>query len=93
MSVSKVVKVEEIDNGAVGLSLSALVPGTDRSKTDQTGSTLLAYGTDSSLLPTRGLYNAKPSILSFSQTRLINSIIHEYSCKILCLHFYCNPVI
>ena len=56
MSTSKVVKVGEIENGALGLSLSALAPGLDRSKTDHTGSTMLAYGTDSSLLPTRGLY-------------------------------------
>ena len=52
MSMSKVVKVGEIENEALGLNLSAL----DRTKTDRTGSTMLAYGTDSSLLPTRGKY-------------------------------------
>ena len=29
--------------------------------------------------------SAKPHILSFPPTRLINSIIHEYPCKILCI--------
>lgn len=57
MSTSKVVKVEEIDQPGLSVRGPDLGPGFDRSKTDQTVSTLLAYGTDSSLLPTReGLY-------------------------------------
>lgn len=51
--MSKVVKVEEIDERGV-LRRPSLEPGVERAKTGQTGSTLLAYGTDSSLLPTRG---------------------------------------
>lgn len=52
--MSKVVKVEEIDERGVVLRRPSLEPGVERAKTGQTGSTLLAYGTDSSLLPTRG---------------------------------------
>lgn len=65
MSMSKVVKVGEVENGDLGLSLSALAPGLDRSKTDRTGSTMLAYGTDSSLLPTReGLYEDEELVIA-----------------------------
>ena len=56
MSTSKVVKVEEIDQPGLSVRGPILGPEFDRSKTDQTVSTLLAYGTDSSLLPTRGLF-------------------------------------
>ena len=28
----------------------------------------------------------KPRILSFTPTHLINSVIHEQSCKLLCIH-------
>ena len=71
MSMSKVVKVGEIENEALGLNLSALAPGLDRTKTDRTGSTMLAYGTDSSLLPTRGKY-------FWSLPKLAHAIYREF---------------
>ena len=51
--MSKVIKIEDIDQPGI-VVIGPDLTGADRIKTDRTGSTLLAYGTDSSLLPTRG---------------------------------------
>ena len=49
--MSKVIKIEDIDQPGITVMGPNLM--SDRLKTDRTGS-MLAYGTDSSLLPTRG---------------------------------------